>query len=277
MSKYYFAGLKYSGLNNLGDNIQSIAVERLLPDIKQRFNRDTLTLANSAFRSVIVMNGWFSHQPETCLPLSNNFYPIFWGFHVTNWNDSWVFFSQKHIVEYLKRYEPIGCRDPYTAERLSQMGIKAHVTYCLTLTFPKRKQEPMNGKIIVVDLPRDLLPEKINKKAMFYSHNVPSYKYRESLKRILARELLNIYQHHAKLIITNRLHCLLPCIAMGIPVIFFGNPNDYRISWVTEIGVNIFTKNDFNKINWDPIPISFEKKKTDMINNFNALLHQYTI
>jgi hypothetical protein len=45
MKKYCFAGLKYSGLNNLGDNIQSIAVERLLPNIEQRFNRDTLAVS----------------------------------------------------------------------------------------------------------------------------------------------------------------------------------------------------------------------------------------
>ena len=46
MRKFYFTGLKYGGLNNLGDNIQWIAVERLLPSIEQRFNRDTLALAS---------------------------------------------------------------------------------------------------------------------------------------------------------------------------------------------------------------------------------------
>lgn len=275
MRKFWFAGLKYTGLNNLGDNIQSIAVERLLPSIEQRFNRDTLALANPTLPSVVIMNGWFSHQPQTCLPLSNYFYPVFFGFHITDWNDSWRFFSQKHIVEYLKRYEPIGCRDPHTAGRLSQMGIKTHVTYCLTLTFPKRKQEPLNGKIIVVDLPRDLLPENIHKQAIFYSHSLPGYKYRESLKRILAHELLNVYCNQANLVITSRLHCLLPCIAMGIPAIFFGDPDDYRISWVTEMGVNIFTTGDLNKIDWNPTPIPFEEKKAEMINEFNALIDPY--
>ena len=150
------------------------------------------------------------------------------------------------------------------------MGIKTHVTYCLTLTFPKREQQPLNGKIIVVDLPHNLLPQYIHKQAAYYSHSLPGNGYRESLKRILARELLNIYHKQARLVITSRLHCLLPCIAMEIPVIFFGNPDDYRISWVTELGVNIFTKNDLDKIDWNPVPISFEKRKMDMINQFNS-------
>lgn len=219
--RHSFAGLQYTGLSNLGDNIQSIASERLLPKVKQRFNRDTLSLARPAERFFIVMNGWFSHQPRTCLPSPEYFSPIFWGFHITDWNDSWAYFSQEHVVNYLKRYEPIGCRDPYTAVKLSRLGITTHVTYCLTLTFPKREREPLNGKIIVVDFPPDLLPREIREQAVYYSHALRGNKYRDSLKRIITRELLSVYRRQARLVITSRLHCLLPCIAMGVPVVFF--------------------------------------------------------
>ena len=41
MGERHFAGFKYRGLNNLGDNIQSVAVEQLLPTLEQRFDRDT--------------------------------------------------------------------------------------------------------------------------------------------------------------------------------------------------------------------------------------------
>ena len=119
MGTVQFAGLAYRGLNNLGDHIQSIATERLLPSIVQRFNRDTLAYANPTVPLSIVMNGWFSHHPETCLPRSVNLHPVFWGFHITDTNDSWDYFSQKEVLRYLRQYEPIGCRDPYTAERLS--------------------------------------------------------------------------------------------------------------------------------------------------------------
>ena len=57
MGTVQFAGLAYRGLNNLGDHIQSIATERLLPGIVQRFNRDTLAYANPTVPLSIVMNG----------------------------------------------------------------------------------------------------------------------------------------------------------------------------------------------------------------------------
>lgn len=92
MSDLLFAGFEYRGLNNLGDNIQSIAIERLLPAVKIRFNRDTLAQVDPDFPLKIIMNGWFSHFPETCLPLSKRLHPVFWGFHITDWNNGWKYF-----------------------------------------------------------------------------------------------------------------------------------------------------------------------------------------
>ena len=262
-----FAGFEYHGLNNLGDNIQSIAVERLLPNVVQRFDRDTLAYANPEKPLSVVMNGWFSHHPSTCLPSSSNLHPIFWGFHITNYNNSWDYFSRKEVISYLKQYEPIGCRDPYTAERLSSLGVKTFVSYCLTLTFPHRKKEPENGKVLVVDAYHIPLPDKLKKEAICFSHHL-HIRHREALKRLYAGQLLQIYRKEARLVITTRLHCLLPCIAMGIPVIFFNNPNDYRVSWVKELGVQIYSPQKTDQVNWEPVPIDFEKQKEHMIHKF---------
>ncbi len=262
-----FAGFEYHGLNNLGDNIQSIAVERLLPNVVQRFDRDTLAYANPEKPLSIVMNGWFSHRPSTCLPSSQYLHPIFWGFHITNYNNCWDYFSKKEIISYLKRYEPIGCRDPYTAERLSALGVNTFVSYCMTLTFPHREKEPVNGKILLVDAHHIPLPEELRKDAICYSHYI-RIRNRETLKRLYAGQLLQIYRKEARLVITTRLHCLLPCIAMGIPVIFFNNPNDYRVSWVKELGVQIYSPQKTDQVNWEPVPIDFEKQKEHMIHKF---------
>ena len=77
-----------------------------------------------------------------------------------------------------------------------------------------------------------------------------------------------MYQTEARLIITNRLHCLLPCIAMGIPVIFFNNPHDYRVSWVKELGVEIYTLQTVEQVNWNPVAIDFEERKKQLIQAF---------
>lgn len=271
MGTVQFAGLAYRGLNNLGDHIQSIATERLLPGITQRFNRDTLAYANPTVPLSIVMNGWFSHHPETCLPRSVNLHPIFWGFHITDTNDSWDYFSQKEVLRYLRQYEPIGCRDPYTAERLSALGVETFVSYCLTLTLPRREKEPENGKVFVVDAFQVPLPEELKKESIYYTH-ISFFKYRDALKRLHAKQLLQLYRSEARLVVTTRLHCLLPCIAMGIPVVFFNNPSDYRVSWVKEIGVKIYTLQEIEEVDWSPTLIDYEVQKKILQRNFSCLV-----
>lgn len=42
-----FGGFRYNRLNNLGDQIQSIATENFLPELNRRFTRDTLSKVSS--------------------------------------------------------------------------------------------------------------------------------------------------------------------------------------------------------------------------------------
>ena len=100
-------------------------------------------------------------------------------------------------------------------------------------------------------------------------------------------KLLYIYKRYAKRVVTTRLHCALPCIAMGIPVIFFGNPDDYRTSIISELGLDIHKiphqkatrdsigkewENTFNSINWTSDPIDIHIEKDEMIQGF-ARMH----
>lgn len=275
MKRDCFAGFEYRGLNNLGDNIQSIATERLLPEkIVRRFDRDTLSYAHPSEPMKIVMNGWFSHRPQTCLPLEPNLEPVFWGFHITDYNDSWAYFSRKEVIAYLKRYEPIGCRDPYTADRLSQLGVETFVSYCLTLTLPKRDCQVEEGKVVIVDAERVPLPAELKEQTVCYTHLIRG-KNREAIKRAYARLMLDMYRTKARLVVTTRLHCLLPCIAMGIPVVFFNNPNDYRISWVKDIGVEIHTLQEIEQVDWNPVPIDIDKRKRDLISAFQSMVRNH--
>ncbi len=52
----------------------------------------------------------------------------------------------------------------------------------------------------------------------------------QTAKRRLALDVLNEYRTHARLVVTTRLHCALPCVAMGIPVVFVGDTRDPRLS-----------------------------------------------
>ena len=149
-----YLGLNNLGLNNLGDQIQSIAAERFLPEINLRVNRDTLASTHCNSKHLLIMNGWFTHQPEHCLPISSSILPVFWGFHVSDWNHSWKHFLSEDILAFFKKHEPIGYRDSFTAEKLKAAGIEAFYSRCLTLTLPERKKKPEDGAIMIVDDPR---------------------------------------------------------------------------------------------------------------------------
>ncbi len=288
-----FGGFEYKGLSNVGDHIQSLAAEQFLPEINVRLNRDSLSNYQGEEPVLLIMNGWFSHSPNTCFPPANQISGLYWGFHVTAWNNSWKFIAKKDTLAYLKRYEPIGCRDRYTAEKLRTYGIRSFYSKCLTLTLPIRNNTPKDGYNIFVDFPSSLAPKHIQRNSLSISHFIPS-NLSEKIKRIYARYLINLYKENAKLIITTRLHCALPCIAMGIPVIFWGNKNEYRVSLLEDIGLkihdisilrnvdnidvrNVNYKNsnsilEWEKVNWHPSPIAFENEKREMTSKIKQMI-----
>ncbi|MDR2038640.1 MAG: polysaccharide pyruvyl transferase family protein [Bacteroidales bacterium] len=264
------SGLKYLHSDNAGDYIQSIAVEQFQTNVHRRFNRDTLGIVpDNKKKYLLITNGWFSHQPEKCFPFSPCIVPLFFGFHITDWNNSWSHFCSKKSLEYLLEHQPIGCRDRFTAYFLKKHGIETYYSKCLTLTFPKRNNIPKKTKYLIVDANYLKIPGHILGRSEYYTHSIPE-KYPEKVKFDLARQLLNHYKEKATAVITSRLHCALPCLAMGIPVVFFGNKNNYRTSILTDLGIEIHSPADI--INWEKeiynIDFNFiEKEKTSIITN----------
>lgn len=185
-------------------------------------------------------------------------------------------------LAHLKAHEPIGCRDRFTTEKLKTMGIISFYSKCLTLTFPHRGKLSSKGYSFLVDVDQIDIPECLHKNSIKISHFVPN-NLPEKVKFIYARYLINLYKEQAKLVITTKLHCALPCIAMGIPVVFFGNENDYRISVLKDIGVeinplpighNIPSVNHCKEVIWNPKPIDFEEEKIGMIKLLKEMLNR---
>ena len=291
-----FAGLKYNFSGNLGDQIQSLAAEQHLPKIDKKFDRDNLRNVNEKEKYLLIMNGWFSHFPERCFPPSDSIIPVFFGFHISDWygEKGKNHFLKPDSISYFKKYEPIGCRDQKTAEMLQAKGINAFYSKCLTLTFPKRKNSPKNGKVLIVDAENIPLPKFLTKNALKITQSVPDY-YDDDLKTKMAKKLLNLYRDEARLVITTRLHCALPCVAMGIPILFFGNQKDYRISILKDLKIpihkspakrkgflkinpiydfykKIFAFLHYRKINWNPKPVDFEAEKQEMIAKIKKMI-----
>jgi hypothetical protein len=266
--------LKYGQLvcdsGNIGDDIQSLAAAAQLPRTDFTINRDSIRDWRSDAPVALVMNGWFSAEAATWPPASS-IRPIFVGFHVT---DRFKPTLQQH-VDYLKKFEPIGVRDEATGQFLQSLGIESELTFCLTLTFPERESAPQNGKVYLVDAPTIAVPRSLRRSAVKMSHGVAPVA--SAARLAYAGELLKMYRDTARLVITTRLHVALPCIAMGIPVVFFADPRDGRMKVVEDVGGKIYDArlhskfalygalgSTLERVDWSPEPLHITDVKSKL-------------
>ena len=108
--KFRTAIISYPNSNNLGDYIQKIAAKQFLKEKRIEIDRDNL---KNYFGEKIklIVNGWFMEKPYNWPP-SNKIIPFFISFHINPIIEKYIL--NKNGVEYLKKHEPIGCRDLYT-------------------------------------------------------------------------------------------------------------------------------------------------------------------
>lgn len=138
----------YGGLFNIGDYIQSLAAKQFMGSIDKFICRESLNTYNDE-EIKLIMNGWFTHEPKNWPP-SNNINPFFISFHLNSSSKDELLVPKN--IEYLKKHEPIGCRDRTTATLLNKYGIKAYFSGCLTLTLGKTyKTEEKTEEILFVD------------------------------------------------------------------------------------------------------------------------------
>lgn len=135
---------------NIGDYIQSVAQEQFFDNIDCYIEREFLNRVDEKEVVNIIMNGWFMWRPENFLPNPNTLNPLFISFHLVP-TISDIFFSDD-VIEYLKKYEPIGARDCGTKALMQAHGIKSYFSGCLTLTLGlKYKSQKRSGEIYFVD------------------------------------------------------------------------------------------------------------------------------
>lgn len=133
---------------NIGDYIQALAASQFLPSIDGFINREELSTYDGD-ECRMIMNGWFMHHPENWPP-SDKIKPLFVAFHLNESVKNQML--TKEGIKYLKKYEPIGCRDQYTASILAEAGVDSYFSGCLTLTLGnKYKSNNRTQEVIVVD------------------------------------------------------------------------------------------------------------------------------
>lgn len=122
--------------------------------------------------------------------------------------------------EEFKSCGTIGCRDLATKSAFEKAGIPCAWTGCFTVTLqnPFPRVEATDA-IFVVDT---ILPKEYesHENVHYVTHIVEKLREMTLFEKLLeSKNLLSMYAT-ANLVITSRLHCAMPCVGMGIPVIF---------------------------------------------------------
>jgi hypothetical protein len=247
-----FALLTYPVSHNLGDEIQSIAARRFLPRVDRLVNRDALDMDPGA-EVALILNGWFLQRPRNWPP-HPRFRPLITSFHLdaersrrAPWRRSPAdLVLRSEGVAYLQRHGPIGARDPGTLALLQAKGIESYHSGCLTLTLQRDDALPRDRGIVACDLAPDTLTalhRRMSRPVTITTH-IDTVTVGPEKRFAAAQALLDTYAR-AEVVVTSRLHCLLPCLAFGTPVLFVtSHPHQPRLEPAMRLG-HACTDKDF--------------------------------
>ncbi len=236
--------LRRSGLRLVGDRDLVAAAEclraRIRPDLVidgddatvalVEVNRDDSALDNIPSGTWFLAFGWHL-LPDALgsygLPYHPNLRPIFLSFHC----------NRRHMlsdeaIDYLRRYAPIGCRDWYTVDLLTHLGIPAFFTGCVTTTVDAYFADAPD----VEDLPEAYVDASAPGDAVAIAHTQEAVRQRP-LAQNLRAALASLDDDRANYgsLITERLHSYLSAMSIGIPTRFVpARPFDVSFEGLTD-------------------------------------------
>ena len=239
-------GLLNYSTRNLGDDIQSVAARRFLPRVDQLVDRDALNRKPGPVPCKIILNGWFTHRPDNWPP-APDLEPLFISTHISGVRvgpkgarmTPSELLMQGAARDYLKQREPIGCRDLATVRLLRRHGVEAYFSGCLTLTL-ERPPAPRREVVCFVDARKDVvrrLAGKVGVETEIMTHTLTPDEGDGDFETRSARAEQRLLQYAtARLVVTSRLHCAMPCLAFGTPVVYvFEHPDDDRLSGLRDL------------------------------------------
>ena len=218
--------LRYAGTGNLGDEIQSIAARRFLPRVDRLLDRERLSHPPLLCpRLRMILNGWFMHRPENWPP-HPKIEPLLTSFHLSDQLTSYGFSAAEALVvgrnaAWLRSHGPVGARDLWTLELLHLNNIDAWFSGCLTLTLQRPGHIQRENCIVLNDVPEVIqayLRGIVQPDHLVHTTH-SDYETRSTKERFHKAEALLLTYAKARCVITTRLHCAMPCLALGTPVL----------------------------------------------------------
>ena len=258
---------------NIGDYIQSLAAINIYRKIIEKYNntkyddfhmflnlvlsnnipnfnfvfinRDNINI-NSDYKYnniITIFNGWFMHPCDSNnnfdLNIPSNIIPVFTSVHINK-----LELLEPKYLSIFKKFEPIGCRDLFTLDKLQKKNIKCYFSGCLTLTIDFFKWNKINDITYIVDVNRIRFNNNKYNKISHNDTNISNKSFENIFNDTL--KLLKKYSECNR-IVTSRLHCYLPCKAMNIPVTLLRN-NLKKIDLCRFIGLVDLDTKSYDKI-----------------------------
>lgn len=237
---YNFRNVWYLKDNNIGDYVQSLAALQIVgEDWKDKVFVERENL-KSIPKNIVegekvktIMNGWYLHRQRS-LPLNEAIVPFFTSVHLSK-----AYKLDKAALKTFKKFEPIGCRDIQSMERFKEAGIEAYFSGCLTLTFEKRDNK-RKGILFVVDnikgvdtFEKFLKWEGSNEvisqlKKQFSDEEIKNaeFEIQTNSKKLTHESQFEIAEKwleklsSKELVVTTRIHSLMPSMSLGTPALF---------------------------------------------------------
>ncbi len=268
--------MEKGAIYNIGDNMQTFAVDHFyrrmgIPQ-EEIIDINASEMKNYDGEEVVLpIAGYVSHY-KRCnqLPASGKIIPLFISFEMSDP-------TCDDIIPYLKKYEPIGCRDEATMLLLGEKGVDAYISGCLTIALPRRVREPACPKTFFVDISSKLeeyIPDRLRENCEYVRHEgqlkqVPMTESERKEIDAMAMEVLERYRKEAGLVVTSRLRAAASCIALGIPVVLAIDNIDRRFSWLDKL-VPIYDAGHYDEIDWNPAPCDCEDIKEKLFHIFKS-------
>ncbi|GEM_PF-2076534 len=198
---------------NLGDDIQSFAVRQFI-NSDHTLDRDCLD-DGPEFQNLVLF-GWLLQSERWPPPAISKVHPL--AIHIADGSRELM----SRNMEWWKRLETtIPCRDASSAEFFLRHGVSAIFEGCSTLTL-KRGEPQQSGTVLFVDAAKttEFWPRVDFPKVLQRTHKIPGMqRANQEFRRQAVFDALVAYQQ-AELVVTSRLHVMLPCLAFGTPVLY---------------------------------------------------------
>lgn len=223
--------------------------------------------------TAFIMSGYFDvYYRQNMFPIADKGHPFYLGFHCVD---------EKRMEEIQRQTRQplfIGCRDLASYRSMKRVfgpEIPVFMSGCFSLLQERRSEEPDQGKVMLVDVETGLIPyipKELLAEGEYHTHIHPSFaRDNGEADRMAVDYVRNWFAYlkkNAKLVITSRLHCALPCVAMGIPVVVARKYVDdtERYSGYEKL-FPVYMPDEYDKIDWNPVVTDIEWLKQELRDN----------